>query len=309
MSFDTSPTVVNKFNNAAQSKSPVKLTNFKLGTKRHGKPLDIIVKKETRLEKVRDISFPIKPLPSAIEVKIGNLNMFRPGQVLSITAMVTNIQPKKEVTKKTTKQIISLQECQLTDPTGSIKLVMWEDFVQKCENGKTYKFKNIRLKAESGQKSLSTTQIDCHITETTPFPNLQAPEELPSTTTTNKMEIYGVSQITSYSACSTCLKKIQHHPQNPNLVKCQTCKLTFNKKRCVTQYCAKVVFQHDEEKVPLTCFHNSLVKIVEIYNQQNESEVFVKDLTEDQLEDLLCSVDTLTLTYNFTNKQIISIEP
>lgn len=285
VSFDTSTTSRNKFVNAAESKSPVKLTKFKLGSKRPGKPIDIILKKETKLEQLNTISFPFKDTPQTKDVKIGSLNMFRSGQLLSITAMVTNRQPAKEVTIKATNKTVSLQECLLTDPSGSIKLVLWENFVQKCQSGNTYRFDNLRLKSDNSQKSLSTSQSNCNITDAPPFPNLKAPEELPSNTTTVKVEIHGYSQISSYTACDSCNKKVEIHPQNPNLVKCPSCKITFHKKKSINQYIAKVVFQEDKKKIPLTCFHKTLVKIVEIHNQKSNSQVSTDNFTQEQLEE------------------------
>ena len=58
VSFDTSTAAKDKFINAAKSKSPVKLTKLKLGSKRPGKPIDIILKKETKLDQLDTLSFP-----------------------------------------------------------------------------------------------------------------------------------------------------------------------------------------------------------------------------------------------------------
>ena len=44
--FDPNPSVVKRFAQAAQSKSPVKLKNIRLDEKQPGKPLDIIIQKE-----------------------------------------------------------------------------------------------------------------------------------------------------------------------------------------------------------------------------------------------------------------------
>ena len=310
VSFDTSTAARDKFINAAKSKSPVKLTKFKLGSKRPGKPIDIILKKETKLDQLDTLSFPFKDTPQTKEVQIGNLNMFRAGQLLSLTAMVTNIQPAKDVTIKATNKTVLLQECLLTDPSGSIKLVVWENFVNKCKSGNTYKFDNLRLKSDNAQKSLSTSQSNCNIKDAPPFPDLQAPDELPSNTTTVKVEIHGYSQVSAYSACDSCNKRVEEHPQKPNLVKCPSCKITFNKKRSINQYIAKVVFQEEKKKIPLTCFHKTLVKIVEIHNQKTNSQVSTDNFTQEQLEDILCSdsTGTMTLTYNFTNYQILNIE-
>ncbi|KXJ28685.1 hypothetical protein AC249_AIPGENE19388 [Exaiptasia diaphana] len=93
------------------------------------------------------------------------------GKSYLINALRSLLQNKFSVTAT---KVVSMQECQLSDTTGSIKLTLWEDFVNKCESGKTYNFANLRLKNEFGQKSLSTTQNGCTMSETEPIPDLES---------------------------------------------------------------------------------------------------------------------------------------
>lgn len=80
-------------------------------------------------------------------VTTGSLNMLKGGQLLTVTALVSNVEPAKEVVKRTTNEI-TVTEWQLTDPTGTIKLVLWEEFVKQVSNGDTCKFENVRLKTD-----------------------------------------------------------------------------------------------------------------------------------------------------------------
>lgn len=73
--------------------------------------------------------------------------MLKGGQLLTVTALVSNVEPAKEVVKRTTNEI-TVTEWQLTDPTGTIKLVLWEEFVKQVSNGDTCKFENVRLKTD-----------------------------------------------------------------------------------------------------------------------------------------------------------------
>ena len=56
--------------------------------------------------------------------------MLKRCQLLTVTALVSNLEPAKEVVKRATNEKITVTECQLTDPTGTIKLVLWEEFVK-----------------------------------------------------------------------------------------------------------------------------------------------------------------------------------
>ena len=55
--------------------------------------------------------------------------MLTGGQLLIVTALVSNVEPAK-VVKRATNEKITVTECQLTDPTGTIELVLWEEFVK-----------------------------------------------------------------------------------------------------------------------------------------------------------------------------------
>ena len=56
--------------------------------------------------------------------------MLKRCQLLTVTALVSNLEPAKEVVKRATNEKITVTECQLTDPTGTIELVLWEEFVK-----------------------------------------------------------------------------------------------------------------------------------------------------------------------------------
>ena len=87
----------------AESKSSVKLTNFQIRKKRQGHPVDIIIRKKTALKEVSagNLSFDRLATPTQSST-IGSLLEFKPGQLLTLKGMVSNLQPTKEVTNKAT---------------------------------------------------------------------------------------------------------------------------------------------------------------------------------------------------------------
>ena len=95
--------------------------------------------------------------------------------------MANNLGSIKEVKKKANGEKVNIKECQITDPTGSVKIVLWASFADNIADGQTYKFSNLHLKPENGKASLGTTQTGCSIELCDPFPDLKPPKELPST--------------------------------------------------------------------------------------------------------------------------------
>ena len=104
--FHPSPSTLEHFNRAAQSKSPVKITNFDTGKKRKDDQVNIIIRKKTKLEETEE-TLPFQCtdiMPTTKNTTIGSLKDLKAGQLLTLTAMATNLSAIKEVTKRPTNE-------------------------------------------------------------------------------------------------------------------------------------------------------------------------------------------------------------
>lgn len=180
--------------------------------------------------------------PTATTTSVGSLKDLKPGQLLMLTAMANNLASTEEVNKKVTGEKVNVRECQITDPTGSVKLEVWASFADNTVDGQTYKFSDFRLKSENGKVSLRTTQTGCSIESCDPFPDLKPPKELPTAIKTEQLGVCGISNVPSYHVCPTCTKKVAINSQK-NIVKCQNCGMTVHKSKCDKHPYAKVVFK------------------------------------------------------------------
>ncbi|KAJ7391599.1 hypothetical protein OS493_017296 [Desmophyllum pertusum] len=89
--FDPSPSTWEHFNKVAESKSPVKMTNFETIKKRKGSELDIIIRKKTKLEEIKDDPFDRSDVvATTTTTTIGSLKDLKAGQLLTVTAMANN---------------------------------------------------------------------------------------------------------------------------------------------------------------------------------------------------------------------------
>lgn len=169
--FDPSPSTLEHFARVAESKSPVKLSNFQTSNKRKGDGVDIIIRKKTKLEDLKDVPFDRLDVTSTTTTTtVGSLKDLKAGQLLTLTAMANNLGSIKELNKRATGEKVNIRECQIIDPTGSVMLVLWASFADNIVDGQTYKFSNLRLKSENGKVSLGTTQAGCSIEPCDPFP-------------------------------------------------------------------------------------------------------------------------------------------
>ena len=85
----------------------------------------------------------------------------------------------------------------LVDPTGSITVVFWSDWVESVENGKSYIFTNLRIKKTTYTNELyvNTAKVGFKLQETFPFtdplPDLN-PSLMDMTTKTVEITILGI---------------------------------------------------------------------------------------------------------------------
>ena len=88
--------------------------------------------KDVSIEKFSNIDFPKTEMPTNITVSI--IKSICVGQIISIKAKVYHLTPVKKVQSGKLQMV----EAHLVDPTGTIKMILWQSFVAKIQLGKTY---------------------------------------------------------------------------------------------------------------------------------------------------------------------------
>lgn len=304
--FDPTTALQEQYTKLSEKKSPVKITNFETGNKRKGFPPDVIIKKRTRIDELsHSLPFQRQKSSGSTQATIGSLKDLQPGQLLSVSGMVSNLTDSKVVKTKASRDI-SVRECQLTDPTGSVKLVMWDSFVDKVQEGKTYVFNNVRLKRDGVILSLVTSQSGCSIEQCNDFPNITPPSPLPSTKKTDCFEVIATTTVSSYKVCTNCSKKVVLDGSK-STVKCNFCNATMSTKKCPSHFYARVILKKNETKSTLSFFHSSLISLIRLFNEQNKESLSESDITEQQLEDVILSFDTINITYDFSTFKVIEV--
>lgn len=72
--FDPSPNTLVHFAKVAKSKCPVKLNNFQTSIKRKGHGVDIIIRKKTKLEDLKEVPFDhLDVIPTTTSTIVGSL--------------------------------------------------------------------------------------------------------------------------------------------------------------------------------------------------------------------------------------------
>ena len=63
---------------------------------------------------------------------------------------------------------LQMAEATLADPTGTIKIVLWEEFAGQVVNGQTYMFNNVRVKKDkiTHEVYVNTAKTESEVTQT-----------------------------------------------------------------------------------------------------------------------------------------------
>ena len=82
-------------------------------------------------------------------------------QFVTVNAKVHTLGDVKKITTKLNKTL-DKQEGILLDPSGQMKILLWEDQVNSIKTGQTYIFKNLRVKDNQYKESYLNPPKSCH---------------------------------------------------------------------------------------------------------------------------------------------------
>ena len=106
-----------------------------------------------------------------------------------------------------------MNQAHLVDPSGTIRIVLWEEFVSAVAEGNTYIFSDIRVKKDNHTNEIyvNTAKTGTKITPSDPFTEIlpiteEEANEHNSTTLT--AEILDVNKVQYYLSCCMCPKKL-----------------------------------------------------------------------------------------------------
>ena len=158
------------------------------------------------------------------------------------------------------QRVLSKQEVTIRDPTSSVKVILWESWVNSLQSNKTYLLQNLRVKTNKNERYLNTAKDEMFLfQEVEPF---QVP--LVEVDPTNKTasitgKILAVQQVTNTIACITCNKTVVPFPDH-TLGECQGCKLLQILSSCTSQWYIQVTVQSSTNP--------SLKRSVTLYSQK-----------------------------------------
>ena len=203
----------------------------------------------------------------------------------------------KVVTKNHENQLIFKQgqqlkksDCVIGDEHETIKLTLWEDLIEKVECGKTYAFKNVKIRVFDDVKYLSTnasTSIEPADREIHDI-NLSS-EQFAD----NIMEgrFIGATVKTAKS-CVVCNSTLNEYDTEDDMITCPlpTCQTTMLFSECLTKLVCNLTVKKTDGKTQMyTCFNDGLQScLISI----NKGDTKIDDLSPKELNKLFLTAGT-----------------
>ena len=292
-----SPPKAKRFAEISNATSSVKLKKFKVDTSSNAE--DILMDRNVIIAEVTT-DFPRREMPSATNLL--SILKICVGQLTSVTAKVASMEPIKTI-KKNGEELV-LQEIMLVDPSGAMKLVLWQEFTDLLIVGETYSFQDVGVKQNKFTKEIfiNTSKSDTKIDLAKPFKEV-LPVVVQSTSLPVTGEVLGVSKVTYYLGCIKCNKKVDE--TGDALTNCNNCNLKQKQKTCKKNWYCQVLFsESDSNDVQLTIFQDGIQVAYEL-----SDKIFdVSKITAADIETTMLNLPTVEITYDKKKKTVTSLK-
>ena len=263
---------------AFEKKSPIKI----IGTRKHTKRLfsdkeEYTLSKSAKLQST-SLAFPyndkfdkLHTCEEALEASIY--------QRIDLKVKVITKQPDKQAVVKNDKTYYKV-ECMVADRTNSIKLILWEDTIDKVSAGKSYLLQNVTVRSFDDTKFVNTNEttviqeVDDIADANTNTPGLQE----------NHLtgQCVGID-VKKNMSCLVCNHSLPDHLAKEETIVCPHCKVTTLSSLLNTKLVCHLLIKTDKVMHSYTCFNDAL----ESYLRKINHPVPLADIAIDDLKLLL----------------------
>ena len=149
-----------------EKKSPIKIKKFRVDT--NANTSDLLMDHDAIVKHYPELDFKRAQIQSSNTLL--SVKSVRIGQHVTVKAKVTNMS------KELKGGDLTLVNCTLLDPTPSIKMALWENFINQVKNNCTYIFYNVTVRKDKYNDTvyLNTSQYGTEIKLTEDFTEISA---------------------------------------------------------------------------------------------------------------------------------------
>ncbi|XP_028416740.1 uncharacterized protein LOC114540939 [Dendronephthya gigantea] len=293
----------------SNSKSPVKLKNYKQSSNTND---DLTITKFTKVSALdkSEVNFAfsedISSASTGKPVNISAISKLASEQLIEIKGKVMKMSGIK--VQSTRFGQVKKQDVIVADPTGTIKLVLWGEYINSLQQNETYTLKNVRVKSTKYDHYLNTPKNEGFVAvDATPYsvPVVEYEDEIDTTSTVNGT-IIGVQQASKHIGCNGCAKR-NVEIVAPNKAICQFCKLQQLPSTCPVHWSLRILVKpkSGSKNLHLRLDSVSTQRLLEVINPAFQ----LKTTTEDAITTMILEnyQTSLTFTYDAFSYQVSDI--
>ena len=186
------------------------------------------------------------------------------------------VMMKDENKQTIIKDTVSRYKCDtlVADETESIKLVLWEDKIDKVFTGRSYNFKNVTVRVFDDTKHLNTNESTL-ISEIEDIPNIQMDNpQIKDNLLVGKIVGVDIKKSTCCVACNEVL------PTNllDDMFTCKNCNITTMTSLCNTKVICQIVLKTSKNVSTYTCFNDAILSFLRKIKCEKSSEMETREL-------------------------------
>ncbi len=235
-----------------QRNVPVELANCEVKSSRFGDGYELLLKSATGIKespKKMNVSALMQEMvvdtPTTIELGgISHTDLF---QKVTVSVKVLDV---KEVERAGDKQ---KQDVIVGDSSGTAKVTLWGENVDKLTNGECYQLQNFIIREFQALRYLSMTRA-ADVTRIEDIGDVAQQVDMEETLTLQNVMVVGVPHIDVYKCCLGCRARVE--PLTPPLARCSGCQMTQRSDICREVMSAKllVMYERDGKNRMMQCY-------------------------------------------------------
>ena len=292
------------FKRSFEASSPVKLSQFQLKPNRRTNEEEIIVNKQTKLDNPseHEISFNITTEEidyATTTTTVCDAKKVKPGRAITVLGRLTFQGGTEHIDVR--GKSLKKQETILTDETVSIRLVLWENDIQKVQSRETYKLERSVLREFDNQPYITInkeTKIS-KVSQTIANPDDDLANTYKEFTISCPPE--GILATHRSLSCKRCANSMVEHTVGKT-IKCSECGLLQLSRLCEKKVHANAFFINESgQKISLLMKHHIIQALDDIHQSETHSNVIrLDEIADDKLQEILLTVEA-NITYNKKN--------
>lgn len=266
---------------------------------------DVLMDDDVNIQDLNETDVPFSKqelVPSQLNLSL--ITKVSVNQLISLKAKVINLQEPKKAGSSSLRKA----EAILVDEYGSVKVLFWEEDIEKVEDEQTYHLKDLRVKKDkySGEVYVNPAKGLSVLTKCEAFKgNLAMQQTIPDEFLKSQVtsDILGIADIKNELCCLKCNRRMKPagkigHCTNPK------CNLKQKLSACRQQWYLKALLKDtDNNNVYVIFRHDMIMHALSL----NGTSVDLHDLSEDSIQEAFLEFPVMEVTYESKSKVVNSV--